>query len=169
MLKTSARLIHRLRRCRSGAVTVEFALTVIIFIFLVLFVAETARLAYISSVLDLATSEAAKEAKNAPADSGLQDYRTRFETRLLNQGGHLWSFLTRADATEINISFAPTIADMTASGGQTANVTNMPLARYQVKYHYHPMFFPFPGFWANNFLNREVIFVQEYERSKFMD
>ncbi|MCG3100544.1 pilus assembly protein [Enterobacter sp. DRP3] len=167
MLKSSKRVIRRLCHCRLGAVTVEFALTVIVFIFMVLFVAETARLAYISSVLDLAVSEAAKDAKNAPADTN--SYDARFKSRLLSQGGHLWGFLTSADATEINIAFAPTIADMADSGGESSDYSDMPLARYQVKYHYHPLFFPFPGFWANNFLNREVIFVQEYERSKFMD
>lgn len=167
MFKSPKRIVHQLLRCRRGAVTVEFALTIIVFIFLVLFVAETARLAYISSVLDLAVSEAAKDAKNAPADTS--SYDARFRSRLLSQGGHLWSFLTAADATEITIAFAPTIAEMSDSGGETSDYSDMPIARYQVKYHYHPMFFPFPGLWANNFLNREVIFVQEYERSKFMD
>lgn len=167
MFKLPKRIIRQLLRCRQGAVTVEFSITIIFFIFMVLYVAETARLAYISSVLDLAVSEAAKDAKNAPADS--DSYKDRFEKRLLTQGGHLWGVLTRADATEINISYASSISEMINSGGGSGDYKSMPIARYQVEYHYHPMFFPFPGFWANNFLNREVIFVQEYERSKFMD
>lgn len=48
---------------------------------------------------------------------------------------------------------------MINSGGGAGDYKSMPIARYQVEYHYHPIFFPFPGFWANNFLNREVIFV----------
>lgn len=167
MFKLPKRIIRQLLHCRQGAVTVEFSITIIFFIFMVLYVAETARLAYISSVLDLAVSEAAKDAKNAPADS--DSYEGRFEKRLLTQGGHLWGFLTRADATEINISYASSISEMINNGGGGGDYKSMPVARYQVEYHYHPMFFPFPGFWANNFLNREVIFVQEYERSKFMD
>ncbi|HII2328052.1 TPA: TadE/TadG family type IV pilus assembly protein [Escherichia coli] len=167
MFKLPKRIIRQLLRCRQWAVTVEFSITIIFFIFMVLYVAETARLAYISSVLDLAVSEAAKDAKNAPPYS--DSYKDRFEKRLLTQGGYLWGFLTRADATEINISYASNISEMINSGGGAGDYKSMPIARYQVEYHYHPIFFPFPGFWANNFLNREVIFVQEYERSKFMD
>ncbi|VTP60173.1 Flp pilus assembly protein TadG [Serratia rubidaea] len=63
---------------RRGVATIEFALTVALFIMLVLFMAESARLAYVSSVIDLAVSEAAKEAKNASAAQA-GGYRARFE------------------------------------------------------------------------------------------
>lgn len=156
---------HSLLHEQQGAATIEFSLTAIIFIFMVLFVAETARLAYVSSVVDLAVSEAAKEAKNAP--SNLEGgYRSRFK-RLTEQGGVLWGFLTRADAVNITIAYADSIDSMAATGG-TSGFSKQPLARYRLSYRYHPMFFPFPGFWANNLLTREVIFVQEYERSRFM-
>ncbi|QHM73468.1 TadE/TadG family type IV pilus assembly protein [Mixta intestinalis] len=159
----------RFLRNQQGIATIEFALTVVIFICMVLFVVEIARLAYVSSVIDLAVSEAAKEAKNAPAGTN-GGYRGRFETRLLTQkGGTFWSFLTREDAVSINIAFAASIRDMIDNGGDATDYAMRPIARYQVVYHYHPMFFPFPGAWANQLLNREVIFVQEYERSKFMD
>jgi Flp pilus assembly protein TadG len=151
---------------QEGVVTVEFSLTVIVFIFMVLFVAETARLSYVSSVIDLAVSEAAKDAKNGPSsvDGG---YRNRFEKRLMEQGGALWGFLTKADAVDITIAYSGSINDMISNGG-SGNFAKQTLARYQLSYQYHPMFFPFPGFWANNLLTREVIFVQEYERSRFM-
>ncbi|MFI8416076.1 TadE/TadG family type IV pilus assembly protein [Serratia sp. NPDC078593] len=152
---------------RRGVATIEFALTVAIFIMLVLFMAESARLAYVSSVIDLAVSEAAKEAKNASAAQG-GGYRARFEKRLTEQGGALWGFLTHADAVSINIGYAQSIDDMVATGGG-GNARYRPLARYQLSYRYHPMFFPFPQLWADNLMNREVIFVQEFERSKFME
>ncbi|PNS11949.1 pilus assembly protein TadE [Mixta theicola] len=150
-----------------GSVTVEFAFTVIVFLMLVLFVAEISRLAYVSSIIDLAVSEAAKEAKNS-SSSQSGDYRSRFEQRLFQRGGSLWTFLTRADAVTINIAYAASINEMINHGGSTADHHFRPLARYQLQYRYHPMFFFLPDVWANNFLNREVIFVQEYERSKFM-
>ena len=117
-------------------------------------------------MLDLAVSEAAKEAKNAPSDLD-GGYQSRFQRRLTDQGGALWGFLTRADAVKVTISYAETIKEMIDSGGGS-RASQRPLARYQLAYQYHPMFFPFPGFWANNLLTREVIFVQEYERSRFM-
>lgn len=152
---------------RRGVATIEFALTVALFIMLVLFMAESARLAYVSSVIDLAVSEAAKEAKNASAAQA-GGYRARFEKRLTEQGGSLWGFLTRADAVAINIGYASSIDDMVATGGGGSS-RYRPLARYQLSYRYHPMFFPFPHMWADNLMNREVIFVQEFERSKFME
>lgn len=151
-----------------GAVSIEFSLTVMLFIILVLFAAEIARMSYISAVIDLAVSEAAKESKNASAaDRG--GYDRRFQARITQQGGVLWGFLTQADAVTMKITYASSIREMIQNGGGSGNSHYKPLARYQLQYKYHPMFFPFPGFWANNLLNREVIFVQEYERSKFMD
>ena len=160
------RAARQLGNDQRGVATVEFSITVIVFIIMVLFVAEIARLAYVSSVLDLAVSEAAKEAKNAPSDLD-GGYQSRFQRRLTEQGGALWGFLTRADAVKVTISYAETIKEMIDSGGGS-RASQRPLARYQLAYQYHPMFFPFPGFWANNLLTREVIFVQEYERSRFM-
>lgn len=160
------RISRNLLKAQQGVATIEFSLTIIVFIFMVLFVAETARLAYVSSVIDLAVSEAAKEAKNAPSSLN-GGYRSRFEKRLTEQGGALWGFLTRADAVDVTIAFAQSIDSMTATGG-SSNFTKQPLARYKLAYRYHPMFFPFPGLWASNLLTREVIFVQEYERSRFM-
>ena len=151
---------------RSGSTTIEFALTVCAFFFLVFFIAETARLSYISSVLDLAVSEAAKEAKNAPVNKLVGNYRSRFEKRLLTQGGVLWGFLTRENAVEISIGYAASITDMVNTGGGDS-YRKRPIARYQLKYRYKPMFFPFPSYWVSHVLNREVIFVQEYERSEF--
>lgn len=82
-----------LRKCfirdNEGAASIEFSLTIILFIFLVLFVAEIARLSYISAVIDLAVSEAAKESKNASAvDDG--GYDNRFQKRITEQGGAIW-------------------------------------------------------------------------------
>ena len=150
-----------------GAVTVEFAFTVIPFLIMVLFIAEMSRLAYLSAVIDLAVSEAAKEAKNSSATSS-GDYRSYFEKRLFQQGGSLWTFLTRNDAVTIKAAYAASINEMVYSGGSAADPHNRPLARYQLQYRYHPMFFFLPDIWANKYLNREVIFVQEFERSKFM-
>ncbi|MGB9096040.1 TadE/TadG family type IV pilus assembly protein [Erwinia sp.] len=150
-----------------GAASIEFAFTLIAFLFMVFFIFETARLAYISAVIDLAVSEAAKEAKNAPAASN-SSYRDRFSRRLTEEGGVLWRSVTTADAVQINITYSSTLQEMISTGGSPSSSLNKPIARYQLAFRYTPMFFPFPEFWATNLLVREVIFVQEYERSKFM-
>ncbi|AIU86951.1 TadE/TadG family type IV pilus assembly protein [Pectobacterium odoriferum] len=162
--KSKVLRLSLIKDCR-GIATIEFALTVMVFIIMVLFMIECARLAYVSSVIDLAVSEAAKDAKNAPEnlDGG---YRSRFEKRLMDRGGSLWGFLTHKDAVSINLGYAKSIDDMVRTGGGSST-RNQPLARYQLSYRYQPMFFPFPHFWADSLMNREVIFVQEFERSKF--
>nr|WP_315289659.1 TadE/TadG family type IV pilus assembly protein [Serratia proteamaculans] len=159
--------IRRFGREQNGVATIEFSLTIILFLFMVLFVAEMSRMAYISSVIDLAISEAAKDAKNAPASAA--GYNARFNARLTQRGGSLWGFLTNKDAVMMNITYSDSLAQMIATGGTAGNARNKPLARYRVNYQYRPMFLPFPNSWANTLFDREVIFVQEYERSKFMD
>ncbi|QCT20894.1 pilus assembly protein [Jejubacter calystegiae] len=155
-------------RDQTGVASIEFSLSIIAFVILLFFIAEIARMSYISAVLDLALSEASKSAKNASTfDSS---YQTRFRQRFVSNGGHLWDFLTKNNEVELRVYFSDSVGDMIRNGGSSsANSRNMALARYQVHYRYQPMFFPFPGFWANSLLYREVIFVQEYERSKFMD
>ncbi|AKJ41127.1 TadE/TadG family type IV pilus assembly protein [Pragia fontium] len=159
--------ITRFWRHREGVASIEFAMAFFGFFVMILFVAEIARLSYMSAVVDLAVSEAAKEAKNAKqADSSA--YQARFQTRLVSEGGRLWRFLSKEDAIKIQVNFANSISDL-LSNNYSASAKNSPLARYHLQYDYHPMFFPFPGVWADTLLNREVIFVQEYERSAFVN
>ncbi len=55
--------ILRLLPANRGSIAVEFTLIFILFIFMLLLVAETSRLFYTSANLDFALSEAAKTAK----------------------------------------------------------------------------------------------------------
>ncbi|WP_159565998.1 TadE/TadG family type IV pilus assembly protein [Budvicia diplopodorum] len=154
-------------RRREGVASIEFAMVFFGFFSMVMFVAEIARLSYMSAVIDLAVTEAAKEAKNAKQpNSGA--YQRRFRIRLTEESGTLWKFLTSKDAVRIRVNFAHSIDDL-LTNNYSAMSTDSPLARYQLNYRYHPMFFPFPKMWASTLLNREVIFVQEYERSAFVD
>lgn len=152
---------------REGVASIEFAMAFFGFFIMVMFVAEIARLSYMSAVIDLAVTEAAKEAKNAKQPSSAA-YQSRFKARLTDDSGRLWKFLTSEDAVSVQVNFAHNINDL-LTNNYSATSDESPLARYQLKYHYHPMFFPFPGMWAGTLLNREVIFVQEYERSAFVD
>lgn len=160
-------LCGRFVRNRRGSTTVEFALTVVIFFAMVMFVAEIARLSYLSSMLDLAISEGAKEAKNAPYAPG-DDYSTRFNQHMLDEGGAIWGYLSRDDAVSVTIRYAASIDDMIAGNTSESDYNDHPIASYELVYQYHPFFFPIPIKWTSTLLTREVTFVQEYERSKFM-
>ncbi|MBA3211369.1 pilus assembly protein [Salmonella enterica] len=153
-----------------GVASIEFAITAIVFIFLVLFVAEIARMSYVSSVLDLAVSEAAKDAKNSDGNEGGYNYRDYFYNRLAHGGGKIWSFLAKPEAIRVNLYFSDTVPDMITSGGHQGTSLEKALARYVLTYDYKPMFFFFPSFSSLSeiLFTREVIFVQEFERSQFM-
>lgn len=152
---------------REGVAAIEFSMAFFGFFIMVMFVAEIVRLAYISSAVDLAVSESAKEAKNAQLQSA-SNYETRFRSRMTNEGGRLWRFLANSQSVQVQVQFANSVTDL-LNDNYSAVSDNRPLARYQVAYDYKPMFFPFPGMWAKTLLKREVIFVQEYERSEFVD
>lgn len=156
-------------RKECGVAGIEFALTAVVFIFLILFIAETARMSYLSSVLDLAISEAAKDAKNSDGNEGGRTYRDYFYSRLESGGGKIWSFIAKKDAINVNLYFSGSVQDMIYSGGQAGSSQDKPLARYVLKYKYTPMFFFFPSSSVTDILfTREVIFVQEFERPQFM-
>ncbi|WPM84881.1 TadE family protein [Apirhabdus apintestini] len=138
-------------RDNRGVATVEFVFSIFTFVIMLFFVAEIARISYISAVLDLAVSEAAKEAKNAP------DYETKYEDRFRSRfkhGGAIWSFLTYNNAVSMKIFYSNSIPDMFETGGVENLTKDSALARYWINYNYKPMFFPFPRSYASNLLTR---------------
>ncbi|MDN0122203.1 TadE/TadG family type IV pilus assembly protein [Yersinia aleksiciae] len=146
-------------RTNRGSVTVEFSISFILFLFMILFSAEISRLFYISSSLDLAVSEAAKSAKNKE-QSDNTTYQSAFLQKLITQRGVLGIFITSNNAVTANVEFSDNISDI-ITNNMSAVYTDQKLARYTVSYTYSPIFFPIPSLWANTLLSREVIFVQE--------
>ncbi|WP_145492692.1 TadE/TadG family type IV pilus assembly protein [Yersinia aleksiciae] len=146
-------------RTNRGSVTVEFSISFILFLFMILFSAEISRLFYISSSLDLAVSEAAKSAKNKE-QSDNTTYQSAFLQKLITQRGVLGTFITSNNAVTANVEFSDNISDI-ITNNMSAVYTDQKLARYTVSYTYSPIFFPIPSLWANTLLSREVIFVQE--------
>lgn len=164
---------------RSGVAAIEFAIIGGLFFMMVFFIVEMSRIAYISGVLDLAASEGAKMSKNY--DGGQSGgYKRKFSEALYGgSAGALWRSLIDEKNITLGVNFVncdrtdcvdktitalknkPGISD----GGDSKHA---PIAIYRIAYQYTPMFFPFPGNVFNDLLVREVVFVQEYERSDFM-
>jgi tight adherence protein E len=164
---------------RSGVAAIEFAIIGGLFFMMVFFIVEMSRIAYISGVLDLAASEGAKMSKNH--DGGERDgYIKKFSEALYGgSAGALWRNLIKQDDIQLDISFVSCdrtdcVGNTTATLNKEVNSRpsgdsrNAPIAIYRIAYQYTPMFFPFPGNVFNGLLVREVVFVQEYERSDFM-
>ncbi|CNK81234.1 putative tight adherance operon protein [Yersinia frederiksenii] len=143
---------------RKGSITIEFSMVFILFIVMLLFSAEIARLFYTSASLDLAISEAVKSAKNKQRDDS-NSYNTVLKKELLSQRGILGTFITDDNSVKTSVTFSLSIDDIINNNMSGDNKS--PLAKYTVSYLYRPVFFPIPSLWADSLLLREVIFAQE--------
>lgn len=183
ILKNEIRKKIKLFTCNNrGVAAIEFAMVAGLFFMMVFFIVEMSRVAYISGVLDLASSEGAKMAKNFDGKNS-QSYKEKFSEVLYGgKAGRLWRNILKQEDVNISVSFvncdkkdciAKTIdkirnsSDMSSGNNISGNAENAPIAIYRISYHYKPMFFPFASSLFNDRLVREVVFVQEYERSEF--
>ncbi|CND01471.1 TadE family protein [Yersinia pseudotuberculosis] len=154
--------ILRLLPANRGSIAVEFTLIFILFIFMLLLVAETSRLFYISANLDFALSEAAKTAKTAKNrdDENALSYQQLFDQNFNRQVTVMGSLINTAPSARLTVKFSHSVAEL-INGNSEENNHTLPLAHYQVRLNYQPIFLPFPQVWVNTLLSREVIFVQE--------
>ncbi|WP_145583733.1 TadE/TadG family type IV pilus assembly protein [Yersinia thracica] len=141
-----------------GSTTIEFSIILILFLFMLLFSAEIARLLYISANLDLAVSEATKSAKNKDRNNN-SSYNSVLRRKLISHHGILGSFIIDDNTLSSNVLFSESISDII--NNDTSDNNTLPLAKYSVRYLYRPVFFPIPSYLSTIFLSREVIFVQE--------
>ncbi|QHB33973.1 pilus assembly protein [Yersinia canariae] len=151
-------IILRFFHSNRGSITVDFSLIIILFLSMLLFSAEIARVLYISASLDLAVSEAAKSAKNKERSDNTS-YTSILQQKLISHQGILGSFITEDNLLSSNVVFSRHISD--AIENNISDDNTYPLATYSINYLYRPVLFPIPSLWASNLLSREVIFVQE--------
>lgn len=167
-----------------GASTVEFALTIGIFLAAVLSIFELARMSILSAYMDLTITQAVKLTKNSKASG--YDYEREFEKNLnsivnsIKDKHKSWKFLEFNDSNLIRfeVKYAETVDQLV--NGQFKDVLDpknptkkikdpgkdSALASYSFQYEYKPMFFWIPGAISKPIFNREVIILQEYERNK---
>ncbi|ACS96617.1 protein TadE [Aggregatibacter aphrophilus NJ8700] len=173
---------------KKGVSTVEFALTVAFYFFVVCLILEFCRVAITSSYWDLAITESTRIAKNqsAPGD----DYKKAFETALRQQAvaqekstiGYLVQLNNggiEIDVKYVNCSRETCIKALLNNDFRTPKVVNgklvdpngalATLAVYTVKYKYKFLTLPFlPADMVEHALERKIIAVQEFGRSLFL-
>ena len=170
IMKNLIRFIHNIK----GVSTIEFALTIPIFILLLSMIFELARISLLSAYLDFALSESSREAKNRYL--GSCDYQQIFADKLEKE--KIWQFLNSGGTFKISTKYTdnldtllanqyrmPTFDDqgnMVSPTGSSAG-----LALYSFTYHYNAWVPLVPRDWFSPIFNREIIVVQEYERSLF--
>ncbi|EKN4182463.1 pilus assembly protein [Yersinia ruckeri] len=158
-------IFKRLCGDSKGSAVLELALGIIPILFLLISIAEASRFIYTSNILDLAISNAAKKAKNTK-ESNQSDYHNIFEESLNQQMGSFGHIITTNNNFMLEVKFSDSLSDL-ITDNYYYNADNHPIGIYRLNYSYQPIFIPISSSWANSLLSREVIFVQEYERSLF--
>ncbi|WP_140918317.1 TadE/TadG family type IV pilus assembly protein [Limnobaculum xujianqingii] len=143
-----------------GAVAVEISLIFIPLIFIILLIFELCRIVYISSALDLAVAEASRYAAISTLTE--EDYQAVFY-RKLNTDIPFWPLLTRDENLYVDVNYCSTINDV-ITGNCDNNPDQKSLAIYNVGYHYTLLFSFMPTATLNSYLQRTVVYVQEYQR-----
>lgn len=163
---------------KKGTATVEFSLTVGIFFFIVFLFFELARIALISSYLDLAVAESSRLARidayqHDPQTGGF-DYKQAFEKHL--KEGRLWKVINFGDTEnniKIEVKYAETIDDLLTDKFRAdkptdkktgVNSQGAALAKYSVEYEYKKWIPLVPDVITKPIFSRQFVMVQEYER-----
>ncbi|MGV6988687.1 TadE/TadG family type IV pilus assembly protein [Testudinibacter sp. P80/BLE/0925] len=166
--------IKQFLRSVRGVSSVEFALTVPFFILLLSMVFELARISLLSAYLDFALSEASREAKNRYLGSG--DYQRIFEQKLKDE--KIWRFLNAGGTFQIQTDYADDLRALLQNryreptfdkdGKPVAPIgSNAGLARYSFTYTHNSWIPLVPQEWFTPIFQRQIVVVQEYERSLF--
>ncbi|WP_087023849.1 TadE/TadG family type IV pilus assembly protein [Thaumasiovibrio subtropicus] len=153
-----------------GVVSIEFALGIFGFLLMFLFWVEVSYMGYVSSVVDLAITEASRDAKNAEEE----DYKAKF-TAVVQADNSLWGNFINIDNLSMTTRYYNSVSDLAVpceqgEGGdcnEVGEAKNSSLAIYTLEYTYNPVFNLLFDLSSDIGLAREVIVIQEYERSEF--
>ncbi|MGF1698372.1 pilus assembly protein [Vibrio lamellibrachiae] len=155
---------------QSGVASIEFVIGFFAFWLMCMAWVEMSYMSYISSINDLAISEVAREAKK-----GSRDYMATVQG-VLHRDGSMWNTVVDGDNFQVTIQYLTSVGELvkitdqcqisaSESQKECGNEQQSSLAIYQINYPFTPIFSYFLG--LDGLLSREMIVVQEYERSKF--
>lgn len=153
--------LYRFIRNVKGVATIEFSLTIGLFILVLFMIAEGCRIALLSSYLDLSVSEASRIARKQPIGS---QYQQVFEQNL-KQKDSLWAFLNQDSITSIDVKYAKSLDDLVHQKFEPI-ASGVAFAQYAFKYKYKPLFFWVPGAAVEPLFTRKIVVLQEYEKDK---
>lgn len=174
------RHINAFIRNKKGATTVEFALTIALFLAVIFAFFELARLSVLSAYMDLTLSQSVKATKNSRVSGA--DYEEAFRKHLTATLNHIqeenkgWKLLNMNNTNLIHfeVKYAESVSDLVQGRfRQTLDTNkrkisdpgkNAALAEYSFQYEYQPVFFWFPKTLAKPLFQRRLVVLQEYER-----
>ncbi|OIQ25099.1 TadE/TadG family type IV pilus assembly protein [uncultured Vibrio sp.] len=159
-----------MRSKQRGVASIEFAVGFFAFWLMCMAWVEMSYISYISAINDLAISEVARTAKK-----GSGHYLETVE-QVLHRDNSIWNQVVDGDNFQVTIHYTQGIEALTSITDQCMISDNQKmkecgdselssLAIYRINYRFMPIFSYF--FTTQNLMSREMIVVQEYERSKF--
>lgn len=151
--------LYRFIRNVKGVATIEFSLTIGLFILVLFMIAEGCRIALLSSYLDLSVSEASRFAKKNPAGT---NYQQVFEQTLKNSNKFL-TFLNQNSITEVSVKYARNFDEL-VSNQFNGTSAGSPFAQYTFNYKYKPLFFWVSQSAVEPLFTRKIVVLQEYEK-----
>ncbi|PWI35231.1 pilus assembly protein TadE [Vibrio albus] len=169
---------HLGKAWQKGVASIEFALGFFAFWLLIGAWAEMSYISYITAICDLAITEASRSAKKTELDPDNVDshYQKIFE-KVISEDD-FWSKFVDVDSLTANmtvryvdnLSSLAGVTDVCVPPGDNGDNTcgsesGSSLAIYHVSYDYNSIFSYFSD--KNSVFSREIIVVQEYERSQF--
>ena len=149
---------------QKGLVAIEFALAFPAFIMMVLLWVEISYLGFVSSVADMASTTATRQARGVDID--LDDNNATYDQviqAVLNQTDSFWkNFIDPTKFTFTACYFKDiSAADLADLVGCNTDAKDNPVALFQVSYKHTPIYSIFTG---DINLSREMIVVLEFER-----
>lgn len=163
-------MIRKIRRKQDGVVAIEFAIGFGAFLLMMAAWMEISYMGYISAMGDLAVSEAARASKKET-----ENYIDTFKATL-TKSDSVWSKFVDTSKIRASVQYAKSLDDLydiedtclpTSSGGITTcgSETDSAVAIYYVDYEFDGIFTVF--FDQKTIFSREIIVIQEYERTEF--
>ena len=163
------------RENQNGVVAIEFALGGLMFFMMIFYWVEVSFMGFVTATVDYSVAEASRLAKSHPYRAEGKEYREVFRG-IIQSTGSPWASLMDEDKFTVETSYFSSVNSLEACKDDftatectgDADQENKPLAVYRVSYEYQPllgyMFFPGSG---KMDISREVMVIQEYERSLF--
>ncbi|CED58945.1 TadE-like protein [Moritella viscosa] len=161
--------MNKALRTQNGVATIEFALGLFPFWLLVCVWVEMSYVSYISGLTDLALAESSRSVKK-DEDSYMNQFR-----QSIKSNNTLWSQFLDTSKFKVSVHYIASLKDLkniksVCEPGEDefkecGIEVNSAIAIYRVEYNYNPMFNYFLS--DDQFLVRESIVIQEYERDEF--
>ncbi|MFM2589809.1 TadE/TadG family type IV pilus assembly protein [Vibrio sp. TBV020] len=153
-----------------GVATIEFAIGFFAFWLMCMAWVEMSYISYISAINDLAISEIARTAKK---DSS--DYMQTVQ-EVLHEEDSIWNQVVDGNDFQVTIQYVDSLKNLVnvenlcgeaeiLESTECGKEQNAALAIYRINYRFNPIFSYFVT--THNLMSREMIVVQEYERSQF--